>query len=266
MGAAGHLGERLQLEEHPDGGYVGRPQARTASIFGGLLMSQAVQAAAGDVPEGRALHSVRGTFLDRGDGRLPLRYHPTVLREGKRFSVRRVEVEQGEGCLFTATVSFHAQEPGPTYTPVDRIEVPPPESLPAGRYDSRWFDSRDIPAGGASGVAPHARLSWFRARAPLPDDPALHVRALVYLTDHGATRAVREPHAADPRIERRVSVSLDHSVWLHAPARVDEWVLLELHAVHTGAGRGLALGSLRSEDGRLVATVAQEALLRLPDD
>lgn len=116
-----------------------------------------------------------------------------------------------------------------------------------------------------AGVAPHSRLAWFKSRHPLPEDPALHAQAVVYLTDHGATRAVRQPHVAHPGVEKRMSVSLDHSVWLHLPVRADGWLLTQFHPLATGAGRGLALGSVRDADGRLLASVTQEALLRLPD-
>lgn len=121
-----------------------------------------------------------------------------------------------------------------------------------------------MPTEQAPGRAPHARLAWFRARVPLPDDPALHVQALVFVTDYGATRAVRQPHADHPHMERRQSVSLDHTVWIHRTPRVDQWLLSEFAPVASGAGRGLALGSVRTADGHLLATVAQEALLRLP--
>jgi acyl-CoA thioesterase-2 len=92
----------------------------------------------------------------------------------------------------------------------------------------------------------------------------VHAQALVYLTDHGATRAIRQPHATHPGVEQRMSVSLDHAVWLHQSVRVDEWLLSEFSPIATGGARGLTTGTIRASDGRLIATVAQEALLRLP--
>lgn len=260
------LAERLYLEPHPAGGYAGRPQARDGHIFGGLLMSQALRAAAFTIPANRLAHSVHGSFLQGGDGRIALRYHVEDTRDGASFSWRRIVVEQGDQPLFVATASFHTPEPGPDYEIPAAGRVPPPDGLPTGRYDTPWFESRDVPVDAVTSSAPlYIRRAWFRARRALPDDPALHAQALVYLTDHGATRAVREPHANHPRVEERMSVSLDHTVWLHAPTRVDEWLLSEFYPVATGAGRGLTLGSVRAASGRLVATVAQEALLRLPD-
>lgn len=114
------------------------------------------------------------------------------------------------------------------------------------------------------GEVSHRRLAWFRTRKAMPDDAGLHAQAVVYLTDHGATRAIRQPHATHLHIEQRMSVSLDHTVWLHAPARADEWLLSEYRPLATGAGRGLAAGSVWTRQGELVASMAQEALLRVP--
>jgi acyl-CoA thioesterase-2 len=259
------LAQRLELEGTPESGFAGRPQEKQRHIFGGLLMAQALRAAAFTVPSGRVAHSVHGTFLHDGDGRVELRYHVEATRDGASFSTRRVITNQGGQPLFLATVSFQSPEPGPVYELSAGVGAPPPDSLPTGRYDSPWFESRDVPVDASVEPTSHVRRAWFRARRALPDDDALHAQALVYLTDHGATRAVRQPHADHPRVSERMSVSLDHSVWLHRPVRVDRWLLSEFYPVATGAGRGLALGSVRDADGRLAATVAQEALLRLPD-
>jgi acyl-CoA thioesterase-2 len=261
------LAERLHLEADPDGGWTARPQRYDPHIFGGLLMSLAVRAAAFTVPDDRRPNSVHGNFLQSGDGRVGLRFEVESTRDGAAFSARRVVVTQAGSPLFIATVSFHIPEPGLDYEIPAVGPIPDPESLPIGRYDGRWFESRDVPVDAVPATQPgiHVRRAWFRARRPVPDDPGLHAQGLVYLTDHGATRAVREPHADHPRVEQRMSVSLDHTVWIHGRARVDEWLLTEFAAVATGAGRGLTFGSVRTADGHLVASIAQEALLRLPD-
>ncbi len=234
-------------------------------MFGGLLVGLALRAAASTVTPERSAHSTHGSFLDDGDGRIAVRYTVEATRDGASFSLRRVVAEQDGRPLFTATASFQAPEVGLEYQAPGFATVPPPDDLPVGRYDNPWFESRDVPVDRVENASPHARFAWFRTRTKLPDDPSLHIQALVYLTDHGATRAVREPHAHHPHVERRMSVSLDHTVWLHTPVRVDEWLLSELHPVVTGGGRGLAIGSVQTVDGRLAATVAQEALLRIPD-
>lgn len=264
-GDAGDLAERLHLDADPGGGYTSRPQRHDRHIFGGLLMSQALRAASFSVAGDRQAHSVHGHFVQGGDGRIGLRYQVEPTRDGAAFSTRRVVVDQDGQTLFVATVSFHAPEPGLDYELPATAGVPAPDTLATGRYDGKWFESRDVPVDAGPETAAHVRRAWFRARQPVPDDPALHLQGLVYLTDHGATRAVREPHADHPRVEERMSVSLNHTVWIHAPARVDQWLLTEFVAVATGAGRGLTFGAVRTADGRLVASIAQEALLRLPD-
>jgi acyl-CoA thioesterase-2 len=228
-----------------------------------MLVAHALGAALATVGDERRPHSLHASFLGAADGRLPIRYEVERTRDGGSFSARRVVARQGEGPpVFALTASFHDLEAGPDYEPAPPVGVPGPEGCEVGRYAGPWFDSRDVPVDDAFG--PHARLAWFRSREALPDDPTLHLLALAYLSDHGPTRAVRQPHADHPGVEQRMSVSLDHSVWFHQPARVDGWLLSELRPLATGGGRGLALGTLRTASGSLVATVTQEALLRLP--
>jgi acyl-CoA thioesterase II len=266
----GDLASLVSLDRQSDGSFTGRPHPTERRIFGGLLMSQALGAAASTVDADRPAHSLHANFLEAGDGRQPVRFEVEVTRDGGSFSSRRVIAAQNGRPLLVAVTTFHAPEPGPEYEAGAAVEVsagfPPPDGLPVGRYDTPWFESRDVPIDLASPQPPHARRAWFRPRRSLPDDPILHTQALVYLSDHGATRALRQPHIDHPGVERRMSVTLDHTIWLHRPVRVDQWLLSEFHPVVTGAGRGLALGSVRTAEGALVATLAQEALLRLPDD
>jgi acyl-CoA thioesterase-2 len=140
--------------------------------------------------------------------------------------------------------------------------IPAPDDLEVGRYDSPWFESRDVPVEAVEGRLPHARRAWYRPNLPVPDDPLLHQQCLAYLSDHGPTRAARQPHATLGDDARRLSVSLDHSLWLHRPVDVNQWLLSELVPVATGRGRGLSIGTIRAADGALLATVAQEVLLR----
>lgn len=266
-GIEGRLTARLQLDPAGPGVFVRSGEPGEKHVFGGLLAAQALRAAWLTVAGDKAAISVHGHFLTGGDGRRPIEYRVEATRDGRSFATRRVQATQDGEPLFLATVTFHAPEAGPEYRPSPPAAVPGPEGLPPGRYASPWFDSRDVPeewAPPGPDTGGHRRLAWFRARGSMPDDAALHQQAVVYLTDHGATRGVRQPHAHHPRIEERMSVSLDHTVWLHAPARVDQWLLSEFHPLGTQAGRGLAAGSLWTPAGTLVASVMQEALLRLP--
>jgi acyl-CoA thioesterase II len=244
-------------------------------LFGGKLLAQALGSAAVTMPADRAAHSLHGSFLLAGDGREPITYEVERTRDGASFSLRRVVARQDQRALFVATVIFHVPEPGAAYEMPGPAHVPDPEGLPSGRYDSEYFDSRDVPeewsyqAAGQNGdhgqVAPHARLAWFRSRLPISGDDRVHAQAIAYLSDYGATRGVRQPHASHPRVEDRMSVSLSHSVWIAAAAKADDWLLSEYHPVATGTGRGLTMGTMRTRDGQIVASMAQEALLRLPE-
>jgi acyl-CoA thioesterase-2 len=256
--------EQLELAGG-DGRFTGVAVSQARHVFGGMLVGQALRAAQlTGVPPNRRPNSVHGSFIGSPDGRLPLDYEVEQTRDGRSFSTRRVLARQSGAVVFVLTASFHDEEEGLTWELPLQPGVPGPEKLPVGRYATPFFDSRDVPVGEGPALPPHARRAWFRARQPLPDDQLLHDQALAYLSDHGPTRAVREPHADHPGVEQRMSVSLDHSVWFHRPGRVDGWLLSELSPIATGAGRGLAFGTIRTADGTLVATVTQETLLRVP--
>lgn len=232
-------------------------------MFGGALLGQALRAAQATVDPARSAHTIQAVFVEAADGRRPVRYEVDVTRDGSSFSTRRVTATQDGSVALTLTAGFHADEPGPTYELDPSVPAPPPDGLAPGRYSSPWFDSRDVPR--TEGLrSPHGRRTWFRSRRRLPDDLSLHAAALAYLSDYGHTRAVRTPHRDHPGLEQRRSVSLDHAMWMHRPARVDSWLLSELMPVFTGSGRGLALGTIRTPDGQLVATVAQQTLFRVP--
>ncbi len=231
-------------------------------IFGGLLVAQALRAAHLTVPPERAAHSLHAGFVRAGIGGQPVRYAVERTHDGASFTTRRVVAAQEQGTVLVLTASFQREEVGPVYEATGDPSVPGPDGLPVGRYDSPWFESRDIPPR-RPGAPRFARAAWYRLRTPLPDDPALHQHALAFLTDHGPTRAVREPHVDHVDVERRRSVSLDHAVWFHRRTPIEGWFLSELVPVATGAGRGLAFGSLRTAAGDLVASIAQEAMFRL---
>ncbi len=232
-------------------------------VFGGLLVGQAVRAAQRTVPAEDPIRSLHASFVlaGRPDTRVELAVERT--RDGSSFATRRVVASQGDRIVLVLTADFHREEDGPEYQVPPVAEVPGPAATSVGRYDSPWFESRDVAVEDAPSAPPLARRTWYRARVPLPDDPAVHLAALAYLSDHGPTRSAREPHRHLADDARRVSVSLDHSVWFHRPTRVDRWLQYELVPISTARGRGLSIGTIREEDGNLVATVAQEVVLRV---
>ena len=230
-------------------------------VFGGLLIGQAVRAAQLTVRKDKPVHSLHLSFALAGQGGEPIRYAVERTRDGASFATRRVVARQSQGVVAVLTADFHRDEPGVEFQRPGTPGVPGPDGLAAGRYDNPYIESRDVPPFDDDPV-PFARRAWFRPTAPVPDEPLLHLQVLAYLSDHGPTRAAREPHAHLADDARRMSVSLDPSVWFHRPIDVNQWLLSELVPVATGRGRGLSLGTLRTADGTLVATVAQEVLLR----
>jgi acyl-CoA thioesterase II len=253
---------QLALDEIGPDVYVGASDPHDGRVFGGLMIAHALRAAHLTVPDGRIAHSLHSAFVRAGRSDEPLRYEVERTHEGGSYSTRRVVAHQAAGVAFLLTARFQVPEDGPDYqTAPDPVGLQP-EQLPVGRYDSPWFESRDV-AADEPGHPPHARAAWFRSRSVLPDDAALQQHALAFLTDHGPTRAVRQPHLEGYDTERRLSVSLDHAVWFHRPAMVEEWLLYQLVPASTSGSRGLAIGTVRTAGGELVATVAQEAMLRM---
>ena len=183
-------------------------------MFGGLLIGQALRAAQLTVPDDRPAHSLHLSFAVAGTGGEAIRYEVERTRDGSSFATRRVVARQARGIVAVLTADFHDDEPGVEYETPATPGIPGPEGLPVGRYDNPYIESRDVPVLDGDRL-PHTRRAWFRPTAPVPDDPLLHLQALAYLSDHGPTRAAREPHAGLADDARRMSVSLDHSVWFH---------------------------------------------------
>ena len=255
------MADRLALDDVGADVFRTRDTPAPGHVFGGLLIGQALRAAQLTVGDGQPAHSLHLSFAVAGRGGEPIEYAVERTRDGSSFATRRVVARQAAGVVAVLTADFHRDEPGVEFQRPPTAGVPGPDGLPAGRYDNPYIESRDVPTL-AGDTAPHARRAWFRPTAPVPDDPLLHLQVLAYVSDHGPTRAAREPHAHLADDARRMSVSLDHTVWFHRPIDVNQWLLSELVPVATGRGRGLSLGTLRTVDGTLVATVAQEVLLR----
>jgi acyl-CoA thioesterase-2 len=252
---------RLALDEVADDVYQTHETPAPGHVFGGLLIAQSLRAAQLTVGDDKPAHSLHLSFAVAGSGGEDIHYEVERTRDGASFATRRVIARQSRAVVAVSTADFHADEPGVEYQTPPTPGVPGPDGLPRGRYDNPYIESRDVPVSVGEPM-PHARRAWFRPTAPVPPDPLLHLQALAYLSDFGMTRAAREPHAHLADDARRMSVSLDHSVWFHRPVDVNEWLLSELVPVATGRGRGLSLGTLRTIDATLVATVAQEVLLR----
>ncbi len=211
-----------------------RSDARRPRLFGGQVAAQAARAASLTVPEDRSLHSLHGYFLRAGRAERPTILHVDRDRDGRSFSARHVAARQEGEVIMSLLVSFHVDEEGHDFQPVVVDTVPAPEEVaPAGpgSLHSAIFDLRVLGIGSPAGAFFRSPYRfWARARAALPPDRLLHACVLAYLSDIGTGLAKLD----DDR--PRGGPSLDHAVWFHRPARMDDWVLVDL--VPGAAARG----------------------------
>ena len=252
----------------------------TAQVFGGQVIAQALGAACQTV-DGRTVHSLHAYFLRRGDLSAPIIYQVERARDGASFSSRRVSATQhGEEILHMA-VSFQRPESGFEHQ-FQMPEVAPPECLPSAHmlaedtrmqmpqklrkvlasekpFEFRFADPLHFMPGVDSHCVQHL---WFRALGRLPNDACLHHCLLAYVSDYYLLATAVRPHGLELRRTLAGVVSVDHAVWFHRPARVDEWLLYAIDSPSASAARGFTRASIFTRDGRLIASTAQEGLMR----
>jgi acyl-CoA thioesterase-2 len=255
---------------------IGSPQ-----VFGGQVLGQALVAATATA-EDRVVHSLHAYFLRRGDFNSPIVYEVDRALDGKHFSSRRVVAIQHGRQIFNMSASFQAAETGLDHQ-ISIPDVPPPESLPdlASHYrgvadklpeaarrvleQKRPFDFRPVdPPGSLRGgkSSPHKHI-WFRAVDRLADDEALHRGLLAYVSDFHLLDTALQPHGLSMISSKLVIASIDHAMWFHRSVRVDEWLLYTMDSPSASGARGFTRGSVFARDGRLVASAAQEGLIRV---
>jgi acyl-CoA thioesterase-2 len=253
-------------------------------VFGGQVLAQCVMAAGltvrdidGDGP--RPIHSLHGYFMRPGDDTLPIRFAVEEMRDGRSFSTRRVHAVQKRAPIMSMVCSFQEraggldhQEPMP--------DVPGPDGLtslaerfrdvdhPGARHvaDSRPIEIRPVESNMFLDPGPEQVASnhvWMRAVDRLPDDPLLHAAVLAYASDYSLLEPVLRRHGLVWRDNRLRVASLDHSMWFHRDARADDWLLYAQESPSAISGRGLSIGQIYAEDGTLVATTAQEGMVRV---
>ncbi|MET0458141.1 MAG: acyl-CoA thioesterase domain-containing protein [Ilumatobacteraceae bacterium] len=253
----------LALEPHGPDTFVGvSPPYDWGRIFGGQVIAQALWAAAATVPAARPVHSLHAYFILGGRLDEPVRYEVDRVRNGRSFMTRRVIARQSYGAILTLEASFHLEEPGPDVATVRApLDVPGPDELP----ESGWgwmLERREVPTVPGSGRA----QAWVRVDDSVGDDPVRQACALAFATDTGTVTAVRGLHPKGTgdgwHKDVFMEASLDHAVWFHRPVRTDRWVLIDVQSESLTGVRGLTLGRVFDGEGRHVATVAQEALLR----
>jgi acyl-CoA thioesterase-2 len=271
----------LDLEEIDRDLFRGRNEsARPGRIFGGQVAAQSLVAATRTV-DGLRAHSLHGYFLRPGDPTVPVVFTVDRIRDGRSFVTRHVLARQRGKAIFDMSVSFQADEHGYEHQ-MEMPAAPDPESLPTREeLVKRHFDA--IPEADRHWVAQprpidvrHVRLPtffggsaatgpsqvWMRVPRRLPDDPALHQRLLAYMSDLTLLDNIVLPHGRNGRLGPVMVASIDHAVWFHRAMRVDEWVLYAQDSPAAAGARGFARGTLFTREGELVASVAQEGLLR----
>ena len=274
--------ELLSLEPLEENLFRGQSQdLGWGTLFGGHVLGQALSAANQTVPDDRVVHSLHGYFLRPGDVSRPIIYDVDRIRDGRSFTTRRVVAIQKGRAIFNLAASFQVIEDGVDH--LDEMpEAPDPESLMSER-DLAIKYSKRIPQVMRQRVLferpielrpvdpldpinpevrPPRRLVWYRAVAPLPDDPALHRYLLAYASDFRFLGTAMKPHALSwfqPGVQ---IASLDHAMWFHRPFRMDEWLLHAMESPSASGARGLARGRFFTQDGTLVATTSQEGLVR----
>lgn len=256
------------------------PQTGWQRVFGGQVIGQALVAATRTV-EGTLPHSLHAYFLLAGDPKVPIVYEVDRIRDGRSFATRRVVAIQHGRPIFSMSVSFHVEEDGLDHQ-MTKPDVPHPDTLPSDaemkekilpqlpeavrRYYERPrpIELRPVEFGRYSGKKPEdGRFNvWMRTTAKLPDDPAIHRCALAYASDMTLLDTALLAHGRSVFDRNIMGASLDHALWFHRPFRADEWLLYSQDSPNLHGARGFARGLIFSADGTLVASVAQEGMLR----
>lgn len=250
-------------------------------VFGGQVLAQSIVAAAHTLPADRTVHSMHGYFLRPGDATTGITFAVDRIRDGRSFSTRRTQAYQEGVPIFSMIASFQDHDPGLSHQAPAPEGIPYPEDLPdiedaqpglhpmANRhFTDRPVDLRHVPSPIYDEVvgehSPHQAV-WMRTRSALPDDPSIHRAALAYLSDLTIQESVLRAHGIPWSLPGLKVASLDHAMWWHRFERVDDWLLYVQESPSARGGRGLATGRIYSRDGMLIANVAQEITVRVPD-
>lgn len=272
----------LDVERVSDTSFVGRSERKTGQrVFGGQVLAQSMLAAARTVEPDRLPHSVHGYFLRSGDVDKPITFEVENMRDGRSFSARRTHALQDGLPILAMTTSFQVDQAGLDHQRPGPHDVPGPDDVPDGigalaaqghpvaKFWTRTsaFEIRHVERNLYSGPDPEPsdrQLVWMRARSPLPDDDLLHRALLAYACDQVMLEPILRRHGESWETPGLSIASLDHAMWWHRPARVDEWLLYVQDSPSATGGRGLGAARIYTRDGAHVATAAQEGMVRIP--
>jgi acyl-CoA thioesterase-2 len=248
-------------------------------VFGGQVLAQCIVAAQSTIDD-RAIHSMHGYFLRPGSIADPITFAVERIHDGRSFATRRTQAFQNGLPIFSMIASFQSEDTGLEHQDPMPTDIPDPESLPSAAevlsgidhpvaqyWAKRSVDIRHVDGPVFIDVqgahVPHQAV-WLRVVEPLPDDPALHRAVLGYASDLSILEPVMRAHGVAWGSPGVKSASLDHAMWWHRDGRADEWVLYTQESPSAQGGRGLALGRMFDRSGRLLTTVAQEGMVRVP--
>lgn len=272
----------LKLEKIEENIFRGQSQdLGFGNVFGGQVLGQALSAAYQTVPAGRRAHSLHAYFLRSGDATRPIVYTVDCIRDGKSFTTRRVVAIQKGHAIFSMSASFQRQEPGfdhqdqaPDVTGPEGLKseltlaLKVADKIPAGIRE-KILCRKPIEIRPHSPINPFApqkrepqRYTWFKAIDRLPDDPAVHQYLLAYASDFGLVATSLYPHGHSYWEESMQVASLDHAMWFHRDFRMDQWLLYAMQSPNAANARGLSNGRIYTREGKLVASVVQEGLIR----
>ncbi len=272
----------LDLERLEQDLYRGNsPKQGWQRVFGGQVIAQALVAAQRTMSDDRHVHSLHGYFMRPGDPEVPIIYEVDRIRDGRSFNTRRVVAIQHGRAIFSLSASFQVEESGLDHQ-IDMPDVPMPESL-IGESDLKekflknapenvrryWERERPIEMRPISlehyisreKLAPVQNI-WVRANGPVPDDRRIQEAVLAYLSDMTLLDTSLFAHGMSVFSGKIQAASLDHSMWFHRPYAMDDWMLYAQDSPSTSGARGLNRGGLYTRDGMLIASVAQEGLIR----
>jgi acyl-CoA thioesterase II len=250
-------------------------------IFGGQVLAQSLVAAQRTIGEDRFVHSMHGYFLRPGDVDHPITFSVDRIHDGRSFSTRRTQAYQNGVPILSMIASFQDADSGIEHQSTMPTGMPEPEDLPSAAEalaaidhpvanfwaTQRAFDLRHIPSPiyfSVEGEHVPRQAAWVKAIGNLPDDPNLHRAALAYASDYTILEPILRAHGIPWSTPGLKVASLDHAMWWHRFGRADEWMLYVQESPNAVGGRGLSLGRIYSRDGMLLATVAQEGMVRVP--
>ena len=277
------LMDMMTLESVGSDRFVGQHESiGTPNLYGGHVLAQALMAASHTVSSDRSAHSLHGYFLLPGE-HIDLEYQVERIRDGRSFSTRRIVAIQRGREIFEAMASFHVPEYGVAHQ-FDMLDVQGPEGLERESVQIQRMKDRLPPRYQAPNVAPigieYRRVQpydfldpkpytginsiWMRAVGSLPDDPAMHRAVLAYASDHGLLMTPMMQHGLSFVLGQVVPASLDHAMWFHRDFRVDDWILYQTDSPSAHGARAFCRGNFFTRDGQLIASVAQEGMMRIP--